>query len=251
MAVKGSMIACFMQRFATPPSPPSPSLQVSHPSPIISSKAMRCLARLCLLLPSLSLSHLPLIVSKAKLSPRPSPATIPLPAAVAPPPTALHLAAMQALVDLLMWRVLPAIASASADPVPAGRQVMWQAVRELCALLPMADGQLDREAVERMTWGGEETGGMEGAEGEGEGMEESDGLMGVLCEGVAKLLVRWPEMKVTGDEREGAGKDGVSEESKQGGEDGEGGGGLWSLQQQMLHFLVLAYLSPATGDCHR
>ena len=216
---------------------------------------MRCLARLCLLLPSLSLSHLPLIISKAKLSPTPSHASI-LPASSAVnaygSPTALHLASVQALVDMLMWRGLPAIASASAHPVPAGRQVMWQAVRALCALLPLVDGRLDSEAVERMTRGGNEEEGTEGNEGEGEGMVDntcgSDGLMGMLCEGVAKLLVRWPEMKVMGDEREGVRKEGEdgSEEGEVGGE-----GSLWSVQQHMLHFLVVAYFSPATEDCHR
>ncbi|CAI5976231.1 unnamed protein product [Closterium sp. NIES-65] len=177
------------------PLPPSPLLcwQASHPSPLVRAEAVGALHAFAMLHAPSARAHLPLLHAAARDSAHPG----------------VQMAAVRALADLLLWHrpaallpdiVAPALSdegegsavsgcSAGEEAQRAGgarggrvAEVAEGSVDVLVGLVPLEGGQVDiegvREDVQRA-----------GRQAEGEDEEEAEGVVGVVCEGLSKLLL--------------------------------------------------------------
>ncbi|CAI5533963.1 unnamed protein product [Closterium sp. Naga37s-1] len=177
------------------PLPPSPLLccQASHPSPLVRAEAVGPLHAFAMLHAPSARAQLPLLHAAARDSAHPG----------------VQMAAVRALADLLLWHrpaaLLPDIAapalsdegegsavsgcSAGEEAQRAGgarggrvAEVAEGSVDVLVGLVPLEGGQVDiegvREDVQRA-----------GRQAEGEDEEEAEGVVGVVCEGLSKLLL--------------------------------------------------------------
>ncbi|CAI5516994.1 unnamed protein product [Closterium sp. Naga37s-1] len=177
------------------PLPPSPLLcwQTSHPSPLVRAEAVGALHAFAMLHVPSARAHLPLLHAAARDSAHPG----------------VQMAAVRALADLLLWHrpaaLLPDIAapalsdegegsavsgcSAGEEAQRAGgarggrvAEVAEGSVDVLVGLVPMEGGQVDIEGVRADVQ-------RAGRQAEGEDEEEAEGVVGVVCEGLSKLLL--------------------------------------------------------------
>ncbi|CAI5996573.1 unnamed protein product [Closterium sp. NIES-64] len=214
------------------PLPPSPLLcwQASHPSPLVRAEAVGALHAFAMLHAPSARAHLPLLHAAARDSAHPG----------------VQMAAVRALADLLLWHrpaallpdiVAPALSdegegsavsgcSAGEEAQRAGgarggrvAEVAEGSVDVLVGLVPLEGGQVDiegvREDVQRA-----------GRQADGEDEEEAEGVVGVVCEGLSKLL--------------------LADASRAGGKGAERG--AEGRVERVLQVLVQVYLCPGAAE---
>ncbi|GJP62122.1 hypothetical protein CLOP_g19216 [Closterium sp. NIES-67] len=156
----------------------------SHPSPLVRREAIAGLHVFAMLHAPSARPHVPLLHAAARDAAHP----------------AVQMAAVRALLDLLLWHQPAALLPDVSAPALShdgdgsavsgcgvgrasgggGAAVAESSLDVLVGLVPLAGGQVDIEAVRD---------GVEDAERQAQEEEEKEGVVGVVCEGLCKLLL--------------------------------------------------------------